>query len=97
MGITADESVEVFETQACRPKIEGPGLTGMPIRHIVVLAVPCCVVAILLQDFGKRPATFRHQRVVAREFVSSLISGYVGDISMVTSLIFPVNANGAWS
>ena len=65
IGIPADESVEVLETQAGRPKVEGPGLTGVPIRHIVVLAIPGRVVAILLQDLGKRPAALRHQGVVA--------------------------------
>ena len=67
IGIPPDESVEVLETQTGGPKVERPGLTGVPVRHIVVLAVPGRVVAILLQDFGKRPAALRHQGVVAWE------------------------------
>ncbi len=67
VGIAPDESIEVFETQARRPEVERAGLTGVPVRHIMVLTVPGRVVAVLLQDFGKRPAALWHQGVVARE------------------------------
>ena len=65
--VAADEAVEVFKAQPGRPQVERPGLAGLPVGDVVVLAVPGGVVAVLLQDLGERPVALRHERVVAGE------------------------------
>src|SRR6266487_6066280 len=64
VGVAADEAIEIFEAQTRRPEIERPGLTGLPVGHIMVLAEPSRVVAIAPQDFSDGAAAFRHQRIV---------------------------------
>ena len=71
-GITADEPIEVFESQACGPKVKRTGLTVLPVRHIVVLAVPRRAVAILPKHLRERADTLRHEGVVAGEACASL-------------------------
>ena len=61
----ADEAVELLETQACRPEIERPGLAVLPIGHVVVLAEPGGVPALLPEDLGNRRGVLAHQAVVA--------------------------------
>src|SRR3954470_3449343 len=65
--VAADETVEVFETQARGPEVERPGLTGVPVWNVVVLAIPGGVETVLLENFGERPRAVRLQAVVAGE------------------------------
>ena len=46
-GVAADESVEVLEAQPGRPQVERSGLAAVPVGHVVILAVPGRVVAVL--------------------------------------------------
>jgi len=64
--VGADEAVEVFEAERGGPQVERSGLARLPIRHVVVLAVPRGVVAVLLQHLGERAGALRHERVVPR-------------------------------
>ena len=43
-GVAAEEAVEVVEAQPGGPQVERPGLAGVPVGHVVVLAEPrrCC-------------------------------------------------------
>ena len=79
--VAADEAVEVFEAQPGRPQIERPGLAGLPVGHVVVLAEPGGVVAVLLEHLGERPGALRHQRVVAGEAGAELHDDAGGDAS----------------
>ena len=65
--VAADEAIEVLEAETRGPQIERSRLAALPVRDVVVLAVPRGVEAVLLQDLGEGPARLRHQRVVARE------------------------------
>ena len=65
--VAANEAVEVFEAQARRPEVERPRLTRLPVGHVVVLAVPSSVVAVLLEDFCERSGTLRLKAVIAGE------------------------------
>ena len=66
-GLAADEPVEVLEAQAGRPEVERPGLAVLPVGHVVVLAEPGGVPALLLEDLGDRRGVLAHQAVVAGE------------------------------
>src|ERR1700752_3261929 len=51
-GIVADETVVVVEALegTGRPVMEGPGLARFPLRHVVILAEPRGVVAVLSEN-----------------------------------------------
>ena len=66
-GLGPDEPVELFEAQAGRPEIERSGLAVLPVGHVVVLAEPGGVPALLLEDFGDGGGVLAHQAVVAGE------------------------------
>ena len=59
--IAAYEAVEVLEAEPGGPQVERPGLAGVPVGNVVVLAVPGRVLAVLLEHLGERPAALRHQ------------------------------------
>ena len=48
-GVTADEAIEILETHAVRPLVEGPGLGRLVERRVVILAKPR----------GRVPVSFR--------------------------------------
>jgi len=72
VAVAAEEAIKMFEAQSGGPKIEWTCLTRHPVWHIVHLAEPCGVVAIVLQDCGDRTGALGHQRIIAgiagREF-----------------------------
>jgi hypothetical protein len=65
VGVGADEPVEVLEAKLGGPEVVGPGLAGVPVGNVVVLAVPGGVVAVLLEHFGEGAGALRHERVIA--------------------------------
>ena len=65
--VASDESIEILESQTCRPQIKWASLAAVPVRDVVILAIPSGVVAILSQHFGKCAVRLGHQRVVAGE------------------------------
>lgn len=67
VGVAANEAVEILEAQCGWPEVERPRLATLPVRHVVVLAKPRCVPAVLLKDFTDRAAVFLHQRIIAGE------------------------------
>src|SRR5262249_58530973 len=67
VGVAADEAVEVVEAESGGPQVERPGLAGVPVGDIVVLAEPGGAIAVLLQDLGDGRRVLPHQRVVPRE------------------------------
>ena len=66
-GLGPDEPVEFFKPQAGRPEIERSGLAVLPVGHVVVLAEPGGVPALLPEDFGNRGGVLPHQAVIAGE------------------------------
>src|SRR5262249_27385883 len=67
VSVAADESVEILEAQPSGPKVEGAGLTRLPVGHVVILAKPRGVPTVLLEHLRHRPAALRHYRVVSGE------------------------------
>ena len=64
--LAADEPVEVFESASPgRPRIEGPGRTGLPDRNLMALAELRRCIAIELEGSGERRAGVRQDRVIA--------------------------------
>src|SRR5260370_14661121 len=68
----ADKAVKIFKSQTGRPQMEWLGLAVMPVRHVVILAVPRGVVAVLPEYLGEGSDTFRHERVVTRKTGTAL-------------------------
>ena len=66
VGLRPDESVELLEAQAGGPEIERACLAGLPVGHVVVLAEPGGVPALLLEDFRHRGGVLAHHAVIAR-------------------------------
>src|SRR5262249_35487420 len=60
VGVSANEAIEVLESESGRPEIEWPSLTRLPIGDIVVLAIPGCVPAVLFEDFRNCAAALWH-------------------------------------
>src|SRR5207248_1708403 len=71
-GVAADEAVEILKAESGWPQVERPGLAAVPVGHVVVLAVPGCVVAVLPEHLGKRAAALGHERVIPRKTGASL-------------------------
>ena len=46
-GVATDETVKILEAQPRRPQVKRPGLAAVPVRDVVVLAIPGGVVAVL--------------------------------------------------
>ena len=67
VGIAAGEAVEVLETHADRPTVEGPGLAGLEGRNVVVLAKPRCGIAVIEQHAADRRLVLGDDAVVARK------------------------------
>ncbi len=69
-GVATQETIEIFEAQTGWPQIKRPGLATMPVGHVVVLSIPCSVVAVLPQHFRERAVALGHERVVSGETCS---------------------------
>src|SRR5262249_7234417 len=67
VGVAADEAVEIVESEAGGPAVERPGLAGLPVRDVVVLAEPRGAVAVLLEDLGSGRRVPAHDGVVPGE------------------------------
>ncbi len=65
VGLGSDEPIEVLKAEIRRPEAERPGLARLPVRHVVVLAEPCGVPSVLLQDLRDGRGVLAHQAVVA--------------------------------
>ena len=70
-GVTTDKAIEVFKAQPCGPEIKWPSLAVVPIGHVMVLAVPGGVVAVLPQHLREGADTLGHECVVARKASAS--------------------------
>ena len=71
-GVATDKTIKIFKSQSGRPQIEWPGLAVVPVRHVVIFAVPRGVIAVLPKYLSEGSDTFRHERVVTRETGSPL-------------------------
>ena len=71
-GVAADKAIKILKSQSGRPQIEWPRLAVVPIGHVVILAVPRGVVAVLPKHLGEGSDAFRHERVVTREAGTAL-------------------------
>src|SRR5208337_4312239 len=65
VGVAANEAVKVFEPKPGGPEVKGASLAALPVRDIVVLAVPGGVVAVLPQHLADAAAALGHQGIVA--------------------------------
>jgi len=65
VAVAAEEAVKVLKAETVRPQVERPCLARHPVRHIVHLAKPRGVVAVLLENGPDRTSTLWHQRIVA--------------------------------
>ena len=74
VGVAADEAVEVLEAHAGRPVVERPDLAGLEGRHVVVLAEPGGVVAVVDQHPPDRGLVLADDAVVA-----GIAGGLLGD------------------
>src|SRR5271169_1230554 len=84
-GVASDESIEILETQTCRPQIKWARLAAVPVRDVVILAIPSGVIAILSQHFSKCAVSLRHKCVVAGETRSEFHDDAGGTGVMVPS------------
>jgi hypothetical protein len=48
--VATNEAVEFFESKPGGPTVERTGLTGLPVRDIVILTKPSCVPAIVAEN-----------------------------------------------
>src|SRR6516225_1275688 len=65
VAVAAEEAVEMLKAEAGRPQVKRARLTRHPVRHIVHLAEPRCVVAVVFENRADRTRASWHQRVVA--------------------------------
>src|SRR5262249_13093446 len=65
VGVTSNEAIKILETESGRPELERSCLARLPIRNVVVLAIPRRVPTILFEHFRHGPATLRHHSIVA--------------------------------
>src|ERR1700729_2549105 len=66
IGLTGDETIEVFESGARRPSIERPNGACFPYRHFMALAELRRGIAIETEDFWERRHRVRTHGAVAR-------------------------------
>ena len=66
-GVVADETIKIVEALnwAARPVVERAGWACLPLRDVVILAVPRRVVAILLEDFTNADGVAWNDAVVS--------------------------------
>ena len=59
-------------------------MTAVPVRDVVILAIPGGVIAVLFEHFGERPVALGHQRVVARK-ARGKFHDHAGGVGMVVA------------
>ena len=90
-GIPTDEAIEMLEAQGSGPEIEGTGLAGLPIGHIMVLAKPGRIESAQAQYLADGSRILAHQSVVAR-----IPRGHLRDATGVGRMVVtPGNQCGA--
>ncbi len=67
VGVAANKTVEILETHAGRPLVEGAGLAGGEGRGVVILAEPRRGVAVITQHAADGRLVLADDAVVARE------------------------------
>src|SRR6516165_4071340 len=84
IAVAAEESVEMLEAETGGPQVEWTCLTRHPVRHIVHLAEPCGVVAVLSENSRHRTGALGHQRIIAR-----IAGRELGDVSAGNRMVVP--------